>query len=93
MFCSHPAALLPLQCCLKHFRLHSSLKLDGGLALHVHLACKSIMVAPLPHSWSSQSFSVAALHVINIAEQHLSFLSICTPELGEKTRLHLLHCC
>ena len=50
------------------------LKLDGGLALRVHLACKSIMVALLPHSWSSQCFSVAALQVINIAEQHPSFL-------------------
>jgi len=50
------------------------LELDGGLALHVHLACKSIKMAPLPHSWSSQCMSVAALQVINIAEQHPSFL-------------------
>ncbi|DBB08694.1 TPA: hypothetical protein ACH3X3_008229 [Trebouxia sp. C0006] len=37
------------------------------------------------HRWSYFDHQVAnpALQVINIAEQHLSFLSICTPELGD----------
>jgi hypothetical protein len=48
------------------------LELDGGLALHVHLAFKSVMMPPLPHSWSNHCTSVAALQVINIAEQQIS---------------------
>ncbi len=55
-FGQHPAALLPLQCstCLWCTLQREVLDLDGGgLALHVHLAGKSVMMPLLPHSWSS----------------------------------------
>jgi hypothetical protein len=42
------------------------LELDGGLALHVHLAGKYVMMPPLPHSWSSHCISVAALQVLQV---------------------------
>jgi len=70
------------------------LELDGGLAVHMHLACKSIMMATLPHSWSSQMHFCCSF----AGHQHrraasIVPLSICTPELCDNTRLQLLHCC
>ncbi len=71
-FVRHPAVLLPLQCCLWCTLQHEVPELDGGgLALHMHLTGKSVMMPSLPHSWSSHCISVAALHVLIIAKQLL----------------------
>ena len=47
------------------------LELDGGLALHVHLAGKSVMMPLLYSIYATAGQVTAALQVINIAEQLL----------------------
>ena len=78
----HPAALLPLQCCLKCTVQPEVLELDGVLALHVHLACKSIMMPLLPHKSLNLCCSFAGHQHCRAAS--IILLSTCAPELGEK---------